>query len=34
VLTVEGNGINVIADEERKGRPAQLTDFWPRHSED
>jgi nucleobase:cation symporter-1, NCS1 family len=27
VLTVEGNGINVIADEERKGRPAQL--FWP-----
>ncbi|HWM58958.1 MAG TPA: cytosine permease [Pseudonocardia sp.] len=27
MLTVEGNGINVIADEERKGRPAQL--FWP-----
>lgn len=26
-LSVEGNGINVIADEERKGRPAQL--FWP-----
>ncbi|HEX3589200.1 MAG TPA: cytosine permease [Pseudonocardiaceae bacterium] len=24
---VEANGINVIADEERKGRPAQL--FWP-----
>ena len=27
VLRVEGNGINVIADDERKGRPAQL--FWP-----
>jgi len=26
-LTVENNGINVIADGERKGRPAQL--FWP-----
>jgi nucleobase:cation symporter-1, NCS1 family len=26
-LAVEGNGINVIADAERKGRPAQL--FWP-----
>ena len=24
---VEGNGINVIADAERKGRPSQL--FWP-----
>ncbi|GAB2633062.1 purine-cytosine permease family protein [Kribbella swartbergensis] len=27
VLTVESNGLNVIADEERKGRPSQL--FWP-----
>ncbi|GAA1269424.1 cytosine permease [Pseudonocardia aurantiaca] len=27
VLQVEGNGINVIADEERHGRPRQL--FWP-----
>jgi nucleobase:cation symporter-1, NCS1 family len=27
VLRVEGNGINVIADAERKGSPAQL--FWP-----
>jgi nucleobase:cation symporter-1, NCS1 family len=26
-LAVEGNGINVISDAERKGRPAQL--FWP-----
>lgn len=26
-LAVEGNGINVIADAERKGRPAAL--FWP-----
>jgi nucleobase:cation symporter-1, NCS1 family len=26
-LAVEGNGINVIADAERKGHPAQL--FWP-----
>ena len=26
-LAVEGNGINVIADAERKGRPRQL--FWP-----
>lgn len=27
VMRVEGNGINVIADDERKGRPSQL--FWP-----
>jgi purine-cytosine permease-like protein len=27
VLAVEINGLNVIADEERKGRPSQL--FWP-----
>lgn len=27
VLTVESNGLNVIADAERKGRPSQL--FWP-----
>jgi NCS1 family nucleobase:cation symporter-1 len=27
VLRVEANGINVIADEERKGRPSDL--FWP-----
>jgi nucleobase:cation symporter-1, NCS1 family len=27
VLRVEGNGINVISDSERKGTPAQL--FWP-----
>lgn len=27
VLQVEGNGINVISDAERKGRPRQL--FWP-----
>ncbi len=26
-LAVESNGLNVIADEERKGRPSQL--FWP-----
>ena len=26
-LAVEGNGINVISDAERKGRPADL--FWP-----
>src|SRR3954454_9842016 len=26
-VAVETNGINVIAEEERKGRPAQL--FWP-----
>jgi purine-cytosine permease-like protein len=26
-FTVEGNGINVISDSERKGRPRQL--FWP-----
>ena len=26
-LSVESNGLNVIAEAERKGRPAQL--FWP-----